>query len=286
MNISIIGLGLIGGSVGLSLKKKKYNGTVIYGVDNNAEHAEAALRLGLIDKIITLQEAIAESQVIVVATPVNTLYDIITYLLDNISAQTVVIDMGSTKREICSRLRQHPHRGQWVAAHPMAGTENSGPQAAVENLFDGQKTIICEHNLSADFALNTALSIFHKLNMNVLFYSDAAEHDLHAAYVSHISHISSFTLALTVLDVEKSHKHLLDMAGGGLQSTVRLAKSTAQTWLPIFQENKENLLYAIESYIHHLNEFKEALSENDNNKVTQLIEKSNSIIQLLEQRQR
>jgi len=187
------------------------------------------------------------------------------------------VDMGSTKSGICSVARAHPKRGQYVASHPMAGTEYSGPAAAVDKLFDGKKAIVCEHTLSADFALNRVLAMYRALNMEVLFYTNPDDHDRHVAYVSHISHVSSFMLGLTVLEVEKSESHIFDLAGAGFASTVRLAKSSPETWTPIFIQNAASVSHALEKYIENLQRFKRKVDAKDAEGLRQLMAEANEV---------
>ncbi len=278
MKISIVGLGLIGGSIGLGLVKQ-LNVKVI-GVDVNEEHCEKALKLGLVHEIASLDKAIKESDLIVLAIPVDSIENLLPRILDRISDHTVVTDVGSTKANICKAVKDHPNRCQYVAAHPLAGTEYSGPSAAVEGLYIGKKNIICESELSSNDALDLVKRVFTSLGMsNDLMTADA--HDRHMAYVSHLSHISSFTLSLTVLDIEKDENQIFNLASTGFASTVRLAKSSPKTWAPIFAKNKDHLSKALGQYIDRLKEFKTALDMENQNASVALMEEANDIKRIL-----
>ncbi len=278
MNIAIIGLGLMGGSAAIDLKKRGFAGKII-GVDNNKLHAETALHVGIVDEIATLDEAIRQSDLIMVAVPVDSALKLIPKILDRIKGQAIT-DMCSTKEMICRLVKYHPKRKNYVAAHPMAGTEFSGPWAAMSGLFDGKAVIFCDAEESDIRALATVRRMYETLNMRITFM-DSTNHDRHVAYVSHISHISSFALALTVLDQERSQKHIFDLASGGFDSTVRLAKSSAEMWSPIFEQNAENVVQVLETYINKLKNFKDAISEGDRARMDDLINKSNKIKKIL-----
>ncbi|MDR1416487.1 MAG: prephenate dehydrogenase [Prevotellaceae bacterium] len=280
MVISFVGVGLIGGSAAITLRKRGF-ATRLIGVDNNPQHVEQALALGLVDEALPLDEAVKAADLVALAVPVNVARELLPRMLSLLKEDAVLVDMGSTKSGICAVARSHSKRAQYVASHPMAGTEYSGPTAAVDGLFDGKKAIVCEQNLSADFALNRALSMYHSLNMEVLFYTNAEAHDRHVAYVSHISHVSSFMLGLTVLEVEKSEKHILDLAGTGFESTVRLAKSSPVTWTPIFLQNAASVSHALEKYIENLQRFKVCIDEHSAEGITALIAEANKIEKII-----
>ena len=233
MKVCIIGIGLIGGSLAIDLKRRGFASQIV-GVDSNKHHQNIALHSGLVDKIDTLQNAVKKSDLIILSTPVNANREMLPEILTMIAGSSkVVTDMGSTKAGISEAGANHPARGRFVASHPMAGTEFSGPMAAIGKLFDYKHAIICDRELSAPDALETIIKMYTTLNMR-LSYMSAVDHDIHVAYVSHISHITSFSLALSVLDKEKDEENILKLAGGGFESTVRLAKSSAETWAPIF----------------------------------------------------
>ncbi len=274
MRVTIIGLGLIGGSMAIDLKKRKF-ADVIYGVDKNTLHAETAKNIGLVDKIVNLDEGIKLADLIIVSTPVNIVQTILPSILDKINNQ-IVTDVSSTKHGICELVKNHPKRENFVASHPMAGTEYSGPWAAMSHLYDGRSAIICNQYESSKKALRVVEDMYGSLNMRMI-YMDAKSHDVHAAYVSHISHISSFILALTVLDKEKDEKQIFNMAGGGFRSTVRLAKSSAEMWTPIFNQNSENVVDVLNTYIMKLQEFKIKIAENDKSGISKMIEDANKI---------
>lgn len=278
MNIAIIGLGLMGGSTAIDLKKRGF-ATKIIGVDNNKLHAETALHVGIVDELATLDEAIHSAEMVIVAVPVDGAVKLISKILDQVNGQSVT-DMCSTKEMICQLVKYHPKRKNYVAAHPMAGTEFSGPWAAKSGLFDGKAVMFCDAEESDIRALAVIRRMYEVLNMRVTFM-DSSSHDRHAAFVSHISHISSFALALTVLDQERNEKHIFDMASGGFDSTVRLAKSSAEMWSPIFEQNAENVVEVLETYINKLKSFKDAIKDGNREKIDELIKKSNHIKKIL-----
>lgn len=278
MNITIIGTGLIGGSLALALKK---NGiaTHITGVEKNLDHAEVALYKGIVDEILPLTEAIAKSELIVLAVPVIAATDMIAGILDQVNKQ-VVFDTGSTKYDICNAALQSAHRGRFVATHPMWGTEFSGPSAALQGAFKGNAVVISDREKSDTDAVALVENIYLKLGMNLL-YMNADAHDVHAAYVSHISHITSFALANTVLEKEKEEHTIFGMASGGFESTVRLAKSNADMWVPIFKQNRENVLDVLNEHISQLRKFKSCLEKENYEYLAELIGQSNKIKRIL-----
>ncbi len=278
MNITIIGIGLIGGSMAMSLRGFR---THIIGVDTNPEHCKKALQRGIVDEIQPIEKAIKNTSLIILAVPVNAAKEILPAILDNIEEKTIVVDMGSTKKGICRKVEKHPKRQQYVASHPIAGTENSGPEAAFSSLFKGKKTIICEKQLSSPEALKLIIKMYDLLEMEII-YMQAEEHDRHIAYVSHLSHISSFSLGKTVLEIEKDEKNIFNMAGSGFASTARLAKSSPSMWYPIFEQNKESLTKALDSYIENLMQFRNAIAENDKEKLIAMMTKANNIRKVLE----
>ncbi|MDF1698744.1 MAG: prephenate dehydrogenase [Saprospiraceae bacterium] len=278
MRVGVVGLGLIGGSIARDLKSQ-INVTV-YGVDKNETHTEQAKELGLVHEIISIGEVTLDADVIIVATPVDVIERLIPQILDTVGPQTVVIDVGSTKSDICDKVKNHPNRHQFVAAHPLAGTEFSGPEAALKGLFQNAKNIICEKDKSSDRALEIALKVFESIGMNTLFMS-AEEHDRHLAYVSHLSHVTSFSLGLTVLDIEKDEKQIFNLASTGFRSTSRLAKSNPQTWKAIFGRNRKYLGEALDGYIKTLSEFRDAIKENDVERMEELMTEANDIKRIL-----
>ena len=280
MKISIIGLGLIGGSVGIKLKQTKFAEEII-GVDANVHHTEQALTLGLIDKVMPLEESVKNSDLILLAIPVDASKKILPGILDTIKEGAVVLDMGSTKEGICEIADQHPNRNQFVASHPIAGTENSGPTAAFDGLFDNKIAIICDRKKSRPDAVALVERLYKALNMK-LTTMESHEHDLHIAYVSHLSHVSSFMLGTTVLDKEKDEKNIFTMAGSGFESTVRLAKSSPDMWGPIFDQNGKNLSKAIGSYIENLKVFKQMIDNKETEKLHKLMTEANEIRRVLD----
>jgi len=279
MKVSIIGVGLIGGSLALSLKNAGFASKII-GVDNNSENLKKALNLKIIDASSELNEAIADTDIIILAVPVNAIQSLLPTILDQVRNDQVVLEMGSTKQEILNSINDHPNRGRLVASHPMAGTEYSGPEAAMSDLFIGKNMVFCDVTKTDDDAFEIAESICETLKMNPVFMH-AKEHDLHAAYVSHISHITSFALALTVLEKEKSQGRIFELAGGGFASTVRLAKSSAEMWVPIFKQNKNNILEVLEEHIKQLTQIHDVLEKDDYNAMFKLIKQSNKIKRII-----
>jgi prephenate dehydrogenase len=280
MTISIIGIGLIGGSLGLDLRKRHFTDKII-GVDINPQHCNIAQLCGIIDEADTFENAVEKSDLILLCTPVDTNASMLTAILNMIKGtHKVVSDMGSTKAGIALASKNHPGRGRYVAAHPMAGTEYSGPLAAIGKLFDYKTAIICDPELSDPDAKTLVEKMFSILNMH-LVYMNSVVHDVHVAYISHISHITSFSLALSVLEKEHEEENILALAGGGFESTVRLAKSNGETWAPIFAENSEYIIEVIDTYIEKMNIFKKLISEKDTEGLKSLMEEANKIRKIL-----
>ena len=278
MKIAVIGIGLIGGSMALALKEKGIAQKII-GVDANPLHQQKAIELGLVDEINELGEAVAKADLIVLAIPVIAAENLLEKILDRINRQ-VVIDVGSTKQAICAVAAKHKNGNRFVATHPMWGTEFSGPEAAVKNAFENKAVVICnKEKTDADAVLLTE-KIYTALGMHLL-YMNADAHDLHAAYISHISHITSFALANTVLEKEKEEDAIFEMASGGFESTVRLAKSNPAMWVPIFMQNKENVLDVLNEHISQLRKFKSCLEKENFEYLTELIENANKIKRIL-----
>jgi prephenate dehydrogenase len=279
MTITVVGIGLIGGSLALSLRKNGF-GTNFIGVDNNEIHRSDAMWLGLVDEVLPLEDAVGKSDIVILSIPVNAARKTLIQILDIIDTikndKIVVVDMGSTKKGICTESENHPRRAQYVASHPIAGTEFSGPKAAIDNLFEGKKTIICDKELSSEYALNVVLEMYRSIGMDISYMSSDI-HDKHIAFVSHISHISSFALGTTVLNIEKDEKSIFTMAGSGFSSTVRLAKSSPETWAPIFVQNADSILFALNNYIQQLEEFRTSLENKDFNKLKELMRNANEI---------
>lgn len=277
MKITVIGLGLIGGSMALDLKARGFCNRVI-GVDSNPEHCKQALNLGIVDEIKPLGEAL-NSSVVIVSIPVTETTKLLPQILDTIGENTVVMDVGSTKQEICKAVKKHPRRGQFVATHPIAGTEYSGPTAAIKNLFDNKICILCAED-SELWVIEIISELYEVLNMKLLFMKPD-EHDMHVAYVSHISHISSFALATTVLEMEKNTSTIFDLAGSGFASTVRLAKSSPDMWAPIFEQNAKYVSKALGTYIKHLEKFKKNIDSGNAKATHEIMTKANAIRKIL-----
>lgn len=279
MKICVVGLGLIGGSFALALRKHSL-AERIYGVDLSERNASKALELGLVDECIGFDEALERCDLVALATPVDTIPQLAVKLLNRVKRGQIVIDMGSTKEELCEIIALHPNRPQFVATHPMWGTEHSGPEAACEGAFKGCNLVLCEVEKSDAEAVKIVEDIFRTIGMNIMEMS-ASQHDTHAAYVSHISHITSFILATTVLEKERESETILNLAGGGFESTVRLAKSSPEMWLPIFRQNKYNILDVLREYIHQLEIFRKALERDNNAELHQTILRANEIRKIL-----
>jgi len=277
--LTIIGVGLISGSFALMLKQRGIVKKVI-GVSRTVASAQKALELGIIDEALPMEEAVKQGNLIYVAIPVNATIPAILEILDLITEQQIVVDAGSTKDALCLALKDHPMRSRFVATHPMWGTENSGPEAAVAEAFAGRVCVICEKEKSNPEALEKIENIYKSLGMS-LAYMDPYSHDMHAAYVSHISHITSFALANTVLEKEKEEDAIFELAGGGFESTVRLAKSNADMWVPIFAQNKENVLDVLNEHITQLRKFKACFEKENWDYLRELIEHANGIKRIL-----
>lgn len=279
MRVAVVGLGLIGGSFALALKDKSIASSVV-GVEANAANAEAALSLGLVEAVLPLNKAVDGADLVALAVPVDAIPQLAIKVLNRVTENQIVIDMGSTKEELCEIISQHPRRGRFVATHPMWGTEYSGPEAATVESFAGRAVVICQKEMSDSKAVERIEDIYRKLGMTVL-EMNPEQHDLHTAYVSHISHITSFILSTTVLEKEREEEAIFNLAGGGFDSTVRLAKSSAETWIPIFMQNKYNVLDVLREYIHQLNLFRKALEKDDTEALKQIITKANEIKKVL-----
>ena len=277
-SVAIIGVGLIGGSWALALKKY-FSDITILGVDNNQSHLEEALRLGLIDKAVDL-DAAAQSDLVFVSIPVGAASGVLVSLLDKVGENTLIMDAGSTKSALCQSISDHPNRSHFLAAHPIAGTEFSGPSAAKADLFDGKLMILCEIEKTAIRLQENILTAFQKIGMR-LRYMDPESHDKHVAYVSHLSHVSSFMLGKTVMDKEADDRNIFDLAGSGFASTVRLAKSSPEMWGPIFLQNKEHLSHTLEAYISNLQKFKTLIDNEDLEALTSEMKRINTIEKIL-----
>ena len=284
--IGIVGLGLIGGSMAIDLKRKGYASEIV-GVENDPLNASAAERIGLVDSVTDLKSCVAASDVIIVSVPVGAAMKIVPEVLDIMAelypdggCGKVVMDVCSTKENLAGSVKYHPMRKNYVASHPMSGTEYSGPWAALPGLFDGRACIICDFNESSPAAVRVVEDIYDVLNMRVV-YMNSSSHDVHTAYVSHFSHVISFALALTVLEKEKDEKHIFDLASGGFSSTVRLAKSSADMWTPILIQNRDNVLHVMDTYTEMLGAFRKAMEDSDEESLRKLIEDANRIRRII-----
>jgi prephenate dehydrogenase len=281
-NVTIVGVGLISGSFALALKDKGFAKKII-GVSKTRASLDKAKELGIIDEALPLAEAVRQSDFIYVAIPVDVTITVTKEILDLVNNRQVVADAGSTKYALCKALANHPMRNRFVATHPMWGTEYSGPEAAVRGAFDGRECVICEKEKSDEDAVATIENIYKELGMHIV-YMDSESHDTHAAYISHISHITSFALANTVLEKEKEEDAIFELAGGGFESTVRLANSNAATWAPIFMQNRENVLDVLNEHITQLRKFKSCLEKENYDYLFELIENANKIKKVLDRK--
>ncbi|MCI2228870.1 prephenate dehydrogenase [Polaribacter sp. MSW13] len=277
-NIYMIGVGLIGGSFAIDIKKNNPD-VVIYGIDKNEKHLEEALELGVIQEKAILDD-LEKADLVIVSIPVDATVKLLPTILDKISDNSLVIDAGSTKNAICKAVEHHPKRRNFLAAHPIAGTENSGPTAAISGLYVGKTNIICEVEKTTFKLQEMALKLFMDIGMRIR-YMDPVSHDKHIAYVSHLSHISSFMLGKTVIEKAKNERDIFDMAGSGFASTVRLAKSSPAMWTPIFKQNKENVIETLEEYINNLQQFKELMQQDNFSDIFNEMESTNYITQIL-----
>lgn len=275
MKIGIIGTGLIGGSIALKLKEKGIT-NFIYGIDNDQQHINKALELNIINEGTDLEQGVKNSDLIIIAIPVDAARKVLPGVLDLISDHQTVMDAGSTKAGIVKAVKDHPKRSRFVAFHPMWGTENSGPQSAIADSFSGKAGVICNKEESAEDALQTVEKIVEALDMHMI-YMNAEDHDIHTAYISHISHITSYALANTVLEKEREEETIFQLASSGFSSTVRLAKSHPEMWVPIFKQNKENVLDVLNEHISQLRKFKSALEKENYEYLEELITNANRI---------
>jgi len=279
MNISIVGIGLLGGSYALNLRDK-YPKMNFIGVDASDIHGRLAVAKGIVDEMLPLDKAVPQSDLVVLAVPVNHILDLLPQVLDLLQPNATVLDLGSTKRMICDIADAHPKRNRFVAAHPMAGTENSGPSAAFKELLPDKNVIICDREKSDADAVALVEALFRDIGMKI-HYMTPDEHDLHLAYVSHLSHVTSFALGYTVLEKEKDEQNIFDMASTGFSSTVRLAKSSPAMWAPIFDQNRENLSRALGDYIEFLQQYKNFIDERDTAASFRFMQRANEIRRIL-----
>lgn len=277
--VTVVGVGLISGSFALALREKKIAKHII-GVSKSDGTSKKAVELGIIDEALPLKEAVQKSDFIYVAIPVNVTIPVVLEILDIINDKQIVADAGSTKFALSEAIKDHPMRKRFVSTHPMWGTEYSGPEAAVHGAFAGRACVICDVERSDEKAVKIVEDIYRKLGMNIVFM-DSENHDVHAAYVSHISHITSFALANTVLEKEKEEEAIFELSGGGFESTVRLAKSAASMWVPVFMQNRENVLDVLNEHITQLRKFKASLEKENVAFLTELIENANKIRKII-----
>lgn len=278
MKAAVVGIGLIGGSLALALKEKGLAEKVV-GVEQNEAHAQKAIELGLVDEILSLENAVAQSDLVILSVPVHAIASLAPKVLDLVDKQ-VVMDVGSTKSAMIDAIKDHPARKRFVATHPMWGTEFSGPEAAVSGAFAKKATVICSREESDEDAVAMVENLYRALGMH-LVYMDAEAHDVHVAYVSHISHITSFALANTVLEKEREEDTIFELASAGFESTVRLAKSNPETWASIFMQNRDNVLDVLNEHITQLRKFKACLEKENYEYLSELMTKANKIKRIL-----
>lgn len=278
MTITIVGIGLIGGSLAITLKENGFAQRII-GVDVSQENLDKAIRRRLIDEEMSLEAALEVSDIVILSTPVDAMLNLLPQILDQVDQQ-VIMDVGSTKNNLLQSVSRHPKRGRLVATHPMAGTEYSGPEAAIPGLFDGKCTVLVDAENSDLDALEKVQQLYLSIPMKMVRL-DSHSHDIHTAYVSHISHISSFALALTVLAKEKDEDRIFELASGGFSSTVRLAKSSPDMWTPIFRQNRDNLLDVLDEHINQLARFRSLLIKKDFDAFYELMKEANQIKKII-----
>lgn len=267
----------------IDLKRRGFAQEVL-GVEAEPVNAAAAEKIGLVDRVVSFEECVAESDMVVLAVPVGAAVKLLSAVLDAYQTSgaedKIVIDVCSTKERLAASVKYHPLRRHYVATHPMAGTEYSGPWAAMSGMYDGHACIICDAEESSHKAVRKVEELYDTLNMRTI-YMNSSNHDVHTAYVSHISHVTSFALALTVLDKERDEKHIFDLASGGFSSTVRLAKSSPDMWTPILTQNRDNVLHVMDTYIEKMNAFRQAIAEADEDAIRGLIEDANRIRRII-----
>jgi prephenate dehydrogenase len=278
MKVVVIGIGLIGGSMVLDIKALHPEATVL-GMDANENHLQQAIDLGVVEKAGT-SEDLSDADFVIVSVPVDIALAVLPQVLDAVGENTIVFEVGSTKLPICEAVANHPKRRNYIATHPIAGTEFSGPTAAIKGLFKGKTNIICEVEKTTFKLQEKALKLFMAMGMRIR-YMDPQSHDKHIAYVSHLSHISSFMLGKTVIDKETEEQDIFDMAGSGFESTVRLAKSSPAMWTPIFKQNKQQVVNTLEEYISNLSKFKTLLENEDYDAIYQEMQSVNKIKEIL-----
>ncbi|WP_353088313.1 prephenate dehydrogenase [Flavobacterium sp.] len=278
MKVAVIGIGLIGGSLARDIRFI-WDQAEIVGLDAYAGHVQQAIELGLVNREGQWEE-IPQMDMVIVSVPVDKALSVVPQVLDLVNENTLVLDVGSTKQPLCEAVQHHPNRRNFLATHPIAGTEFSGPKAALKGLFEGKTNIICEVEKTAFGLQVRAMALFRKLGMRIR-YMDPNAHDRHIAYVSHLSHISSFMLGKTVIEKERDERDIFDMAGSGFESTVRLAKSSPDMWTPIFNQNKANVLATLEEYIRNLSRFRELLETEQYDALYQEMQHTNRIKEIL-----
>ena len=278
MKIGIIGLGLMGGSFSIEMRRLFPN-SLILGNDISQINIKSAKRLELIDDVFEVNN-LSGFDIVLISVPVDISLKIVNRVLDHVAEHTLVLDVGSTKLPICNEVQNHPNRQNFLAMHPISGTENSGPDASVKGLYTGITNIVCEKEKTGLKQYEFASSIFQKLEMKII-YMNPKVHDQNISYVSHLSHITSFILAKTVIEKEIDEKNIFDLAGSGFESTVRLAKSSPEMWSPIFIQNKNYIVEALSEYIDNLEVLKQMILKNENEVIINDLNNINRIKEIL-----
>jgi len=276
VNVGIVGLGLMGGSIAKAVKKygiaKK-----VYGYVNKESTKKEVLELKLVDELVDFETLKEVSDVIILAIPVDAIIAMFPKLLD-INKNTTIIDMGSTKEFIVNNIPVQI-RENFIAAHPMTGTEKSGPKAAIDELYEGKTVVLCNLEKNENNHVNKAFRIFQSIGMRIVVM-DAVDHDVHACFMSHLPHAISFSLANTVMNHEDP-KSIIALAAGGFKDMSRIAKSSPQMWSDIFGQNKKNMLNSIDLFLGHMNIVKELIEKDQHEELKKWMEKANSLHEIL-----
>lgn len=278
MKVLLVGVGLINGSFAMGIRNKE--DVVFGGCDLSDDNLQNALDRGIISRKFGLEDGISWADIILLGVPVDAIKSMLPSLLNSVNARQLVVDFGSTKASICKGVDNHPKRSNFLAAHPIAGTEHSGPDAAFAELFKGQNLIICESERTDRQLMDQFVSLAKRVGFYFTFMS-AEEHDKHLAYISHLSHISSYVLSNTVLQKEKDGEVILDLAGSGFESTVRLAKSSPDMWSSIFVENKAMVLKSIEAYQKELERLRVAIEKSNVEQINHYLKEGRKIRKIL-----
>ena len=276
MNIGIIGLGLMGGSLAKAVKRygiaKK-----VYGFTNSEKNKKDILELNLVDELVDLETLKKVSDVIILAIPVDAIISMFPNFLD-IDENTTIIDMGSTKEYIVKNIPEKI-RKNFIAAHPMTGTEKSGPKAAIDDLYEGKTVVLCDLEDNTEVHINRAYEIFQAIGMRIVVMN-SSRHDIHACYMSHLPHLISFSLANTVMGHEDP-KSIIALAAGGFKDMSRIAKSSPIMWSDIFKQNKKNLLDSMDLFEKHLKDARKLIEDENYENLQNWMKKANTLHEIL-----